>query len=167
MPSAAWWRHHAPELYADGGLWERDLWAARPIVTLSLSRWVRRHCEPESPQVERTGVRVTPGKGSRENRAPGGERGRCAPRCAGKGGMAEARHPDQEHVGVAHHCRCDKVSRCRIFTHPSSIVQAALNQLMDAMATFDEDTEACSTLVFCSTHPAGVFTSVTRQAEKT
>ena len=77
--------------------------------------------------------------------------------------MAEARHADQERGGIAHHCRCDEVSRCTIFTHPSPAVQAALNGLMDAMAAFDDATGACSSLVFRSTHAAGVFTSVTRQ----
>ena len=67
---------------------------------------------------------------------------------------------------VAHHCRCAAVSQCTIFVHPSSIVQAALNQLMDAMAAFDAETGACSVLVFHSTHAAGVFTSVTRQGER-
>ena len=76
MPSApAWRRHHAPELYANGGLWERDVWATRPIDTVSLTRWIRRHCGPDSPQAARTGVCVTPGKGSREKRAPGGKPG--------------------------------------------------------------------------------------------
>ena len=64
---------------------------------------------------------------------------------------------------VAHCCRCHEVSRCTIFVHPSSIVQAALNQLVDAMAAFDEATGACSVLILHSIHAAGVFTSVTRQ----
>ena len=66
----------------------------------------------------------------------------------------------------AHHCRCEAAARCSIFVHPSSIVQAALNQLVDAMAAFDEETGACSVLVLHSTHAAGVFTSVTRQGEE-
>ena len=64
---------------------------------------------------------------------------------------------------VAHHCRCDDVSRCAIFAHPSTTVQAALNKLVDAMAAFDADTGACSVLILHSIHAAGVFTSVTRQ----
>ena len=66
----------------------------------------------------------------------------------------------------AHHCRCDAVARCTILAHPSTTVQAALNQLVDAMAAFDEETGACSVLVLHSTHAAGVFTSVTRQGEE-
>ena len=66
-------------------------------------------------------------------------------------------------VRVAHHCRCDDVAGCVIFVHPSSIVQAALNQLVDAMSEFDEATGACSVLVLHSTHAAGIFTSVTKQ----
>ena len=64
----------------------------------------------------------------------------------------------------AHHCNCSRVTRCSIFTHPSIKVQEALNNLMDTMAEFDDESGSSSTLVFESEHPQGIFTSRTSKA---
>ena len=39
-------RFRAPELYADGGLWER--WPVRHAHEIDLARWVDRHTGPGS-----------------------------------------------------------------------------------------------------------------------
>ncbi len=62
---------------------------------------------------------------------------------------------------IHHRCKCDSVARCDIFTHPSSKVQTAINELMDAMAEFDDERDATSILFFKSTHGEGVFTTIT------
>ena len=62
---------------------------------------------------------------------------------------------------LSHHCRCDAVTRCTVFTHPSLRVMTALNRLVDEMAAFDAETGARSRLVFESIHAAGVFSSFT------
>lgn len=62
---------------------------------------------------------------------------------------------------TAHHCNCNHVARCTIFTHPSRPVQTALNNLMDIMAEFDDISGSSSILLFESIHPAGVFTTMT------
>ena len=72
---------------------------------------------------------------------------------------------NEEWRSVAHHCRCDRVARCALLAHPSPTVQAALNELVDAMAEFDTETGSTSVLVFHSIHPAGIFRSVTRQGK--
>lgn len=59
------------------------------------------------------------------------------------------------------HCNCSNVTRCTIFTHPSSRVQTALNNLMDIMAEFDDISGGSSVLSFESVHPTGTFTSIT------
>lgn len=61
----------------------------------------------------------------------------------------------------AHHCNCKHVTRCNIFTHPSSKVQVALNNLMDAIAQFDDASGSSSTLSLESLHSTGIFTSTT------
>lgn len=66
----------------------------------------------------------------------------------------------------AHHCKCDQVSRCSIFVHPSSQVQDAINKLIDTMAEFDETSGSISTLFFKSLHPGGVFTSLTSKGRE-
>jgi predicted RNA-binding protein with PIN domain len=62
---------------------------------------------------------------------------------------------------LPHHCRCNHVSRCGIYNHPSKQVQAALNNLMDVMAEYDDESGSCSILSFETQHAEGVFTSVT------
>jgi hypothetical protein len=75
--------------------------------------------------------------------------------------MAEEVKPIIEQCKEAHHCRCDSVTQCGIFTHPSGEVQNALNVLMDAMMKFDSITNSKSVLTFESRHPTGVFSSIT------
>lgn len=60
-----------------------------------------------------------------------------------------------------HQCNCDHVTRCHIFTHPEPEIQRALNELIDAMSKYDDETGSASTLMFRSEHSEGVFTSVT------
>jgi hypothetical protein len=45
------------------------------------------------------------------------------------------------------------------------VVQSALNNLMDAMAAFDDSTQSKSLLVFKSEHNNGVFLSITKQSK--
>ena len=66
---------------------------------------------------------------------------------------------------LSHHCNCNNVTRCSIFVHPSKVVQSALNNLMDAMAAFDDSTQSKSLLVFKSEHNNGVFLSITKQSK--
>ena len=63
-----------------------------------------------------------------------------------------------------HHCKCYLADKCFIHTHPSIKVQEALNNLMDIMAKYDEETGASSAMSFTSRYEAGVFTSVTANA---
>ena len=67
-----------------------------------------------------------------------------------------------DNMALPHRCKCSQVTRCDIYTHPSSKVQGVLNELMDAMAEFDDETGSSSTLSFNSFHPTGVFTSLTQ-----
>lgn len=63
-----------------------------------------------------------------------------------------------------HTCHCNEVSKCSIFIHPDKDVQLALNNLMDAMAKFDDSTKSKSILRFKSVHPDGTFSSITKQS---
>ena len=65
---------------------------------------------------------------------------------------------------LPHHCRCNNVTRCHIYTHPSSEVQEALNNLADALARYDDETGSSSILSFTSRYDSGIFTSITRTA---
>lgn len=65
-----------------------------------------------------------------------------------------------------HSCNCNKVSRCGIFVHPSSKVQSALNNLMDAMAEYDDLENASSLLIFESNYQSGIFKSITKKDTK-
>ena len=68
-------------------------------------------------------------------------------------------------VTLPHHCQCNQATRCFICAHPSAKVQAALNNLMDAMAGYDDETNSSSTLSFTSQYEGGVFTSVVAREE--
>lgn len=66
-------------------------------------------------------------------------------------------------MSLPHHCKCSYVTRCGIYNHPSKRVQSALNNLMDVMAEYDDESGSRSILSFETQHPDGVFTSVTSQ----
>jgi hypothetical protein len=69
---------------------------------------------------------------------------------------------------VPHVCHCRVVHACPIMVHPDPAVQAALAQLAEEIARYDDDTGSQSRLELTSMRSdGGSFTSVTAQERRT